>query len=116
MGLHIQSVAEVGAPESLAAPTSADANQPPAVPAQSTAELQAEARSEVLEKSEPELGKFEELFTAADSMVKPPQDADLFWDSAVKAEGSGPSAPGVLSYEQAQKLGLLPDGDDQTKT
>ena len=115
MGLHIQSVAEVGAPESMAAPAAAEANQMPAVPAQSSPDLKAEALLEVLEKEGPELGKFEELFASADSIVKQTQDADSFWDSIVKAEGSDPGTPGVLSYDQAQKLGLLPDGDDHPK-
>lgn len=39
-----------------------------------------------------------------------PQDADAFWDSlTVEDEKPGPSSPDMLSFDQALKLGLMPE-------
>jgi CheY-like chemotaxis protein len=39
------------------------------------------------------------------------QDADDFWNAAAEEDSRGPDQPGVLSLEQARKLGLFPEND-----
>lgn len=94
MGLHIQSAIEIGSPEVLLAELERDADQ----------EAQASAESA---GAEPEAGldKFEELFSGQG--VEKTADPDSFWESA-SGENEEISQPGVLSFEQASKLGLVP--------
>ncbi|MBN2047210.1 MAG: response regulator [Anaerolineaceae bacterium] len=37
------------------------------------------------------------------------EDAEAFWDQAAQEEGTPSASPGILSFEQAQQLGLTPD-------
>jgi CheY-like chemotaxis protein len=99
MGLHVRSVTEVSAPEKLAA-------------AEAPAALQDEKDdllAQLLESpmgQDPGLEKFEELLSGDGLRVD--MDLDSFWASAGEKEELDLNTPGVLSYEQAQKLGLLP--------
>ena len=62
----------------------------------------------VMEKSEPEPEvDVEELFAAAGSK-KGVKDLDAFWDDAVEKTGNLPLNPDVISFAEAQKLGLKP--------
>ena len=100
MGLHVQSVAEVGAPEVLLAGLGGG-----------EAATEAEIPSEILETplgQDPGLEKFEALFAEKKTNQLGLQDADSFWDMASNEEKPDVSTSGVLSFEQAQKLGLLP--------
>jgi hypothetical protein len=102
MGLHIQSSAEVGAPEVLLAEANAESEE-----AEEVMPL------EILETplgQDPGLEKFEELFTRKKTGQLRLVDPDAFWDAA-STEGQEVTQSGVLSFEQAQKLGLLPPDD-----
>lgn len=102
MGLHIQSSAEVGAPEVLLAEANAEGEE-----AEEVIPL------EILETplgQDPGLEKFEELFTRKKTGQLRLVDPDAFWDAA-STEGQEVTQSGVLSFEQAQKLGLLPPDD-----
>jgi hypothetical protein len=67
---------------------------------------------EVLETplgQDPGLEKFEELFKRKKTGELKLQDPDAFWDMAATGENKKEETrPGMLSFEQAQKLGLLP--------
>lgn len=106
MGLHVQSPVEVGAPEVvLAEMTGLDQEEP-----------QAELSPEILETplgQDPGLEKFEELFSRKKTGELKIQDPDAFWDEAATGETQKEETqPGMLSFEQAQKLGLLPDDQE----
>ena len=58
------------------------------------------------EESEPEVD-VEALFAAA-SKKKNIQDVDAFWDDAVEKTGNLPINPDVITFADAQKLGLKP--------
>ena len=58
------------------------------------------------EESEPEVD-VEELFATA-SKQKSVQDPDAFWDDAVAKTGNIPINPDVITFADAQKLGLKP--------
>jgi hypothetical protein len=47
------------------------------------------------------------LFAAADQKSKV-KDLDAFWNDAVEKTGNAPASPDVISFEEAQKLGLTP--------
>lgn len=102
MGLHIQSAVELGAPEKMIL-----AGQPAAVDEE-------EARLEsLIEKSalnEEGLQAFEEMLSTQETRLE--IDADAFWETAGDEEKLDLNTPGVLSYEQAQKLGLLPGQEE----
>ncbi|HEX9019608.1 MAG TPA: response regulator [Anaerolineaceae bacterium] len=101
MGLHVQTAAEVGAPETLLAEASEeDQAQEEAVP------------PEILETplgQDQSLQKFEEVFTRKKTGELRLQDPDAFWDDVTSGEHADLSQSGVLSLDQAQKLGLMPD-------
>lgn len=105
MGLHIQSGAELNAQSllmELASEPQADAE---------TA-LAAEALDTPLAQ-DPELDKFEELFLRNQSGQIQLEDPDAFWEEAEKGKHVEGDQPGVLSFDQAQKLGLLPEEKDE---
>ena len=99
MGLHIQSAVEAGAPEVMLAEMGVTGSPEEEIPA------------EILETplgQDPGLEKFEELFSGIKSGDLQPQDLDAFWDTAHSGDQNEMTQPGVLSFDQAQKLGLLP--------
>lgn len=62
-----------------------------------------------------DLIKFEALFTQETTGQLDIEDPDSFWETASPGEDSNIARPGVLSFEQAQKLGLFPpDTEEQT--
>jgi CheY-like chemotaxis protein len=62
---------------------------------------------------DPNLDKFESLVTERQTGQIQITDPDQFWESASGGEGGGPGSPDVLSYEQAQKLGLFKDNPEK---
>lgn len=106
MGLHVQSPVEVGAPEMVLAEMAGMAQEAP----------EAVMPPEILETplgQDPGLEKFEELFTRKKTGELKMQDPDTFWDMAATGEvKKEETQPGMLSFEQAQKLGLLPDDQE----
>jgi CheY-like chemotaxis protein len=100
MGLHVQSMVEVGAPEELLVEMGVTSK-----PAENT------MPPEILETplgQDPDLEKFEELFSRKKTGQLRLQDPDDFWSSPGKSDASTNPASGVLTFEQAQKLGLVP--------
>jgi hypothetical protein len=60
-------------------------------------------------EQEPDLEQLEALFEKKTSGEINLSDVDSFWDTAVSSEKKEDTAPGMLNYDQAQKLGLLPN-------
>lgn len=105
MGLHVQSAVEAGAPETLLAEKIATEPAEDAVP------------PEILNTplgQDLNLEKFEELFAKKKTGQLATEDPDAFWESASTTEKTDISQSGMLTFEQAQKLGLLPS-DEETK-
>lgn len=102
MGLYVQSAAEVGASE---IPLSREPVQEEV--SLETAEPQAEP--------DPSLEKLEALFSSSATAQLNLQDADAFWEQASGPESSDVTDPAVLSFDQALKLGLLPQDDEEEK-
>ena len=105
MGLHVQSAVEAGAPETLLAESAAAEPAEDAVP------------PEILDTplgQDLNLEKFEELFAKKKTGQLATEDPDAFWESASTTEKTDISQSGMLTFEQAQKLGLLPS-DEETK-
>ncbi len=88
MGLRVQTAVEMGGPEMHVA-------EIPEIPL----------------GQDPGLEKFEEMFKRKKTGELRLQDPDSFWDSA-SSEMKEVSQPGDLTYEQAQKLGLLPPEEE----
>jgi CheY-like chemotaxis protein len=101
MGLHVHSTAEAGAPETLRAEVDeSEEGQADEMPA------------EILETplgQDPSLEKFEELFSRKQTGQLNLQDPDTFWEQVETGERGDLTQPGMLSFDQAQKLGLLPE-------
>ncbi len=76
-------------------------------PVAAEAPLPEQQEEPVLEPQEPEPEvDIDALFTAGQkSKVK---DLDAFWNDAVEKTANAPASPDVISFEQAQKLGLAP--------
>ncbi len=105
MGLRLPSIMEAGAPQEILAQIGA-----PGQPAEP------EIPSAILETplgQDQELEKLEALFLQKNTGQLVLEDPDAFWDSAELQEGGEVSAPGVLNFEQAQKLGLLPPDKEE---
>ncbi len=103
MGLHVQSAVEAGAPEMLLTEKPAAESAEEVVP------------PEILDTplgQDQNLEKFEELFSKKKTGELAVEDPDAFWDTASKTEKQDLSQPGVLTFEQAQKLGLFPPEDE----
>jgi CheY-like chemotaxis protein len=98
MGLRIQTAVEAGAPETLLAETEA-------IKAEEA--LAVEALETPLGQDQ-NLEKLEALFVKKDTGQLRMPDADAFWDNASPGDSHDVSSPGVLSFDQAQKLGLFP--------
>src|SRR5512141_2096574 len=58
------------------------------------------------QEPEPEVD-LDALFASADKKDKV-KDLDAFWNDAVEKTANAPASPDVISFEQAQKLGLAP--------
>ncbi len=105
MGLRLQSVREAAAPQENLAQIGA--------PGQSA---EPEIPPSVLETplgQDQELEKLEALFLKKNTGQLNLEDPDSFWDSAELKEGDAVSSSGVLSFEQAQKLGLFPPDEEE---
>lgn len=98
MGLHIQSLLEMSSPDVILAELEATQPEKAAV---------SPDREGPLEPAEPGLAQFEELFSGNAASQIPSADSDTFWETA-SGENSEISQPGVLSFDQASKLGLVP--------
>jgi CheY-like chemotaxis protein len=61
-----------------------------------------------MEEEEPEPEVDVDALFAAAGKKKTIQDLDAFWDDAIKKTGNIPIAPDVISFADAQKLGLKP--------
>ena len=99
MGLRVQTAVEAGAPELIMAEMTASGEP-----------KEEQISPEILETplgQDPGLEKFEELFKKKKTGELRMQDPDSFWDT-VSSERKEVSQPGVLTFEQAQKLGLFP--------
>jgi DNA-binding response OmpR family regulator len=86
----------------------ADEDAEAAVPEDETGELVSQVPPfiEVMSEPEPEVD-LDELFAAA-GKKKEVKDLDAFWDDAVKKTGNVPINPDVITFADAQKLGLKP--------
>jgi CheY-like chemotaxis protein len=99
MGLRVQTAMETGAPEAMMVELAGASEQ--------------KAQTAMLNMQDTPLGqdpgleKFEELFKKKKTGELRMPDADAFWDTA-STEHSDVTPPGVLTFEQAQKLGLFP--------
>lgn len=98
MGLHLQSVAEMGAPEVIIAELEKET--------QTQEEPAVESLGATLSQ-DPGLARLEELLSNGEAGQHPLEDLDTFWDAASGEDKEIPQ-PGVLSFEQAAKLGLVP--------
>ena len=100
MGLHVRSTFEASVPDSMLSALS-ETGEP----------VEEVIPPEILETplgQDLYLEKFEELFSKKKTGQLKWVDADSFWDTAAKKEGPDITNPGMLNWEQAQKLGLLP--------
>lgn len=61
-----------------------------------------------LQQEEPELEVDVDALLAAAGRKKAVQDVDAFWDDAVEKAGNIPITPDVITFADAQKLGLKP--------
>jgi CheY-like chemotaxis protein len=106
MGLHLKSVVEVGAPEALLAEMGVAS-----APAKDSI---SPAIRETPLGQDPELAKLEELFSRKKTGQLRLQDPDDFWNSAGSSgEAANVPTSGVLTFEQAQKLGLVPPAGEK---
>ena len=62
----------------------------------------------IFESSEPEPEMDLDALFASASNKKKVDDLDAFWNDAVEKTGNIPTNPDVITYEEAQKLGLTP--------
>lgn len=69
-------------------------------------ELQGELGQAVGVRQEPGLDKLEDLMVRMTGHLQM-RDAEAFWESAANSESKDPDSPGMLSYDQAKKLGLV---------
>jgi hypothetical protein len=65
------------------------------------------------EMSAQEVAEFERLLKGG--QPAPSKDLDAFWEQAAEATAPDYSNPGVLSYEQARRLGLAPDEENTSR-
>jgi hypothetical protein len=65
------------------------------------------------EMSAQEVAEFERLLKGG--QPAPSKDLDAFWEQAAEANAPDYSNPGVLSYEQARRLGLAPDEENTSR-
>ncbi len=98
MGLHNHALQRAALPE-VADANTAGATWEETAPSPETVEK--------VQVQDAGLKEFEALLTQKVADAPNKKDADAFWDNA-SGQNSDDSQPGVLSFEQAQKLGLLP--------
>jgi len=98
MGLHNHALQGAALPEVAAVDTAGAIWEETAPPPETVEKVQVQDAG---------LKEFEALLTQKVADAPNKQDADAFWDNA-SGQNSDDSQPGVLSFEQAQKLGLLP--------
>lgn len=104
MGLRVQPLTETAAPElNLGTSPSPDEEKDDALAALLEAPTEAT----------PGFEKLEELFIQEDAPALMVEDIDAFWEEASAASGTEPSSPGMLTYDQAQKLGLISDDEGE---
>jgi hypothetical protein len=104
MGLRITTAAETALPEAQSAGETAD--------------LESAIPEEIMDTplgQDPALEKFEELFARKKTGVLRLQDPDDFWNQVSTGESGEVTQPGVLTFDQAQKLGLVPDEGEPKK-
>jgi CheY-like chemotaxis protein len=70
----------------------------------------AAAPAESLPQEQPD-EDIEDLLQSADKIKL--DNVDAFWNQAAEKHGNVPLNPDVISYEQARRLGLIPDEDSQ---
>lgn len=85
--------------------TPAEAGAEPAVPEEEAVETPVFAP---IQEEEPEPEVDVDALLAAASKKKTVQDVDAFWDDAVEKAGNIPINPDVITFADAQKLGLKP--------
>lgn len=102
MGLRVQKAVEASASETMLAEMARVEDKPAVVP---------EPSLETLLSQDPGLEQLEALFEKKTSGEIKLTDVDSFWDLAVSGDSGEETAPGMLNYDQAQKLGLLPDNN-----
>lgn len=101
MGLHIQPAAGAVAPETLPAEPPADVEPAGEMPLSEIPEAPLVGDHQIEE--------FQELFSMTENGQLDIEDADSFWDSTLEStEDAGATPPGMITFEQAQKLGLFP--------
>ena len=79
-----------------------------AVPEEAISTPSALAEESAPEPAPAELKALEDIL-GAPAKTESAQSAEDFWDNLGEGEAPAPSGPDVLTYEQARKLGLLPE-------
>jgi DNA-binding response OmpR family regulator len=103
MGLRVQKAVEVGAPETMLAELGL---------AEAESNAAGEESLEDIVSHDPGLEQLEALFEKKTNGDVNLPDADSFWEMAASSDKGEETAPGMLNYDQAQKLGLLPENND----
>jgi CheY-like chemotaxis protein len=65
------------------------------------------------EKQPAVVGDIEVLLQSGDGSGLSEDDMDAYWEAAAEQHGNKPTSKDVIPYEEARKLGLTPDGDQQ---
>lgn len=93
-------------PEAIAIPTPPPLPQLPVIEAQPLP-VQPEPEPELPLIEEPALDEFlEKIDTSAQKLTR--ESANAFWDDLADGKPAAPHSPDVITFEQAQKLGLAP--------
>jgi CheY-like chemotaxis protein len=105
LGMHMQTAVEAVPPQEMLAQMGAPGQpaEPPSPP-------------EILDTplaQDQDLERFQELFAKKTTGQLKLEDPDMFWEAAAPGDSGEVTAPGVLSFEQAQKLGLFPADSSQ---
>jgi hypothetical protein len=66
-----------------------------------------------LEIMDPDLKKLEDLFSDQKPGNAAMEDSDSFWETASGTEGKDANPPGILSYDEAQELGLIKPDEEE---
>jgi two-component system, response regulator, stage 0 sporulation protein F len=83
----------------------------PTVRAETGAAETAHASVPVPASPESATREFDDLFLRGKNKKIKTSEADAFWDEAAEKHGNPPLRPDMLSYEQAEQLGLTPKSD-----
>lgn len=76
-------------------------------PAEVPAPVEPDLPPAEVQEPEPEVD-LDALFAASSGDKSQVKDLDAFWNDAVEKTANAPASPDVISFEQAQKLGLAP--------